>query len=55
MVAILGEKFWSMVGGIPGQLGLWTTRPVDSSARSGQLGPYIADNSARSGELHPYM
>ena len=32
---------------IPGQLGPWTTRPVDSSARSGQLGPYIADNSAR--------
>ena len=40
---------------IPGQLGPWTTRPVDSSARSGQLGPYIADNSARSGELSLYI
>ena len=40
---------------IPGQLGPWTIRPVDSSARSRQLSPYIADNSARSAELGPYM
>ena len=30
---------------IPGQLGPWTTRPVDSSSRSAQNLPYIADNS----------
>ena len=40
---------------IPGQLGPWTTRPVDSSARSGQLGPYKADNSARSGDRGLYI
>ena len=28
-------------------LGSRTTRPVDSSARSGQLGPYLPDNLAR--------
>ena len=32
---------------VAGQLCPWTTRPVDSSARSGQLGPYVPDNSAR--------
>ena len=32
---------------VAGQLGPWTIRPVDSSARSGQLGPYVPDNSAR--------
>ena len=32
---------------VAGQLGPWTTRPVDSSARSGQLGPYVPDNAAR--------
>ena len=32
---------------VAGQLGPWTTRPVDSSARSRQLGPYVPDNSAR--------
>ena len=30
-----------------GLLGGRTTRPVDSSARNGQLGPYVPDNSAR--------
>ena len=29
----------SLSARIPGQLGPWTTRPVDSSARGGQLGP----------------
>ena len=36
---------------VAGQLGPWTTRRVDSSARSGQLGAWtarpVADNSAR--------
>ena len=37
---------------VAGQLGPWTTRPVDSSARSGQLGPYVPDNSARRYNLY---
>ena len=32
---------------VAGQLGPWTTRPVDSLARSRQLDPYVPDNSAR--------